>query len=570
MKKVGVGLFFVFCCLALVVLLVSRQEEEVVAAEFLPENVLFYGEQQDFSEMYQAFQDSRLGKTLGRLKYAETAAELGVSTEKIQELETRRQKISEFLEGPALDALFGKEFSVALFPTDSFSAANSPRSLEERLLLVIRPRHNSHILNFLAPFFTENIEQKTVQYGSHTITRYRTDTKRTVSTVTVKGLVLAGLDERLVRKSLDCYDEKKGALQQNNAFQKLRQSLTQSKLFTYFSLPALYEEGRIIAEKLPEKDQQALLAVLKQWKGWGAAAHGAWQEDGLVQTKALVLYDIQNLDSGLAEFFAVKPSHNNTLAMVPTDVLYYCWLNTLNLPLVWEMYSSLLADHPGDMNVLRQEVKDSTGVELEDILTMIGKEFAFLVKDIDSNGIPLPKTALLIQLKDPDAFLAVFEKLLAAAEIPIRKEKYKGENITYWGLAPQGGLQPAFSVQGEYLLLSNSIDIIKQIVAQQIDPKKNFLDNPNIRLVGSGLLLENNSAAYIDIALLADVLKNLASWAGALATLQGPEDARTSQVVVEQIILPLLDGVAMYSKLGARVVIGSEGIVMESTTSVIQ
>ncbi|MBU0945892.1 MAG: DUF3352 domain-containing protein [Proteobacteria bacterium] len=570
MKKVGVGIFFFFCCFALVVLLLSKQEEKVVAAEFLPENVLFYGEQHDFSLMYQKFQASPLGKTLARLNYGEIAVELGSSAEKVQEMETWRLKISTILDSSTVNELLGKEFSVALFPTDSWSVADPTRSLEERLLLIARPRHNAHLFNFLASFFTNKIQQTTVQYGSHSISRYRVDDKRIVSAVTVKGVIVAGFDERLLRRSLDCYDERKGTLQQNSAFQRLRKSLKQAKLFTYVSLPALYEEGRIVSERLSDGDRQAFLALLDQWRGWGAAACGAWEEEGLVQSKALILYDIQELDPRVAAFIAVKPSSNTTLTMVPADVLFYSWVNTLNLSFVWEMYSSWMVDQPGDLNVLRQEVRDSTGVEIEDLLTMVGKEFAVLVKDVDSSGVPLPKAALVIKLKEPKAFLAVFEKLLAAAEIPVRKEKYKNESISYWGLAPQGGLQPAFSIQKEYLLLSNSIDVIKQIVTKQTKPKKNFFENPDMALVGKGLLLKNNAALYIDIASLADVLKDLASWAGAIATLQGPEVARTSQVVVEQIVQPVLDGVAMYSKLGSRIIIGKDTIMMEATASVVQ
>ena len=222
------------------------------------------------------------------------------------------------------------------------------------------------------------------------------------------------------------------------------------------------------------------------------------------------------------------------------------------------------------MNILRQEVRDSTGVEFDDLLKMVGNEFAFLLKDVDSSGVPLPKAALVIQLTEPQAFMTAFEKLLAVAEIPVRKKKYKNEKIAYWGLAPQGGLQPAFSLQGEYLLLSNSIDVIKELVDQQSDPKSTFLENPNIRQVAGDLSLDNNSVTYVDIALLAEDLKDLASWLGTIAMLQGQEVARTSQVVVEQIILPLLDGVAMYSKLGSRTIIGNDTIVVETTTSVIQ
>ncbi len=82
--------------------------------------------------------------------------------------------------------------------------------------------------------------------------------------------------------------------------------------------------------------------------------------------------------------------------------------------------------------------------------------------------------------------------------------------------------------------------------------------------------MNNNSAAYVDIAHLADALKDIAVWAGTMAGLQGPETARKAEIVVNKLFLPLLDGVSMYTRLGSRSVIGEDNIIMESTITVLQ
>ena len=559
------------CSLGLIFFFKGQQEKGVEAADFLPADVLFYGEQLDFTAMYQEFLESRLGRTLTQIDYTGIAAELGEYGEEIRAIKEGWDTLRGVLAEPGFNELLGKEFSVALFPANSFSAANPAKALEERLLFIARPRHNAKMLQFLAPILSKDIQQSTVQYGAHTITRYQIDEKNTLATATVKGLIIAGFEERLVRKSLDNYDTQENTLGGSKDFQRLRKSFEGAKLFSYFSLPALSAQGRMISENLAAEDQKEFLKLLGHWDGWGVAAYGAWREKGVVKDKAEIFFDQKKLDSKVARLCDVKPGDNKTLKMVPADTLFYYWTNTLNLPLLWDLYASTVVDEqPEAFDVLRQELRDSAGVELEEFLAMIASEFALVVKDVGREGIPLPKVTAFVQLRNPEKFLEVFNILLKDADIPLNQKQYKGQDITYWGVAPQSGLQPAFCLVDDYLLLSNSIDLIQQIVTLQTDPTRNLLNSPAMKEVGGNLLEVNNSATYIHIALLADALKDLATWAGAMAVLQGPEMARNAEIVVNKLVLPLLDGVAMYTQLGSRSIITEETIVLESTITIVQ
>lgn len=571
MKKIAIVFLLMGCTLGLLFFLKTQQEKPVEAADFLPADVLFYGEQLDFTEMYQEFLDSRLGKTLTELDYSGIAAELGESGEEIRTMEESWKTLDEIFSDPGFNEILGKEVSVAIFPANSFSAASPAKALEERLLLIARPRHNAQILQFLAPIISKDIKQSTAQYGSHTITRYYLDEENTLATATVKGMIVAAFEERLVRKSLDHYDTQENTLGGSKDFQRLRKSFEGAKLFCYFSLPALSAQGRMISGNLSTEDQEEFLSLLEQWDGWGVAAYGAWREKGVVKDKAEIFFDQKKLDSRVASLCDVKPGDNKTLKMVPADTLFYYWTNTLNLPLFWELYTStIMEQQPMAFDILSQELRDSAGVELEEFLATIAGEFALVVKDVGREGIPLPKILAFVQLREPEKFLKVFHILLQDADIPLSHKKYKGQDITYWGIAPQGGLQPAFSLVDDYLLLSNSMDLVQQIVALQTEPGKNLLNSPAMKEVGADLLEVNNSAAYIHIAQLADTAKNLATWAGGMAVLQGPEMARSAEIVVNKLVLPLLDGVAMYTQLGSRSIIAEESIIFESTTTIVQ
>lgn len=571
MKKTGIVVILIICVLGLFYFFGRNQVKTIEAADCLPADVLFYGEQIDFTDMYKEFLESRLGRILARIDYKGIASELGEQGDSIAAIEASWMKVRSVLDEPAFNEILGKEYSIAVFPAASFSADNPAEAIEERLLLIARPRHNVKMLQLLAPFLSKDIEQSSVQYGPHTITRYKIDEVNILSVVSVEGLLIAGLEERLVRKSLDHYDNKKGSLSRNKDFVRLRKKFKGANIFTYVSIPALSNQGRTLGENLAEEERAEFFALLDEWKGWGAAAYGTWHDKALVKDRAEILYDKSKLDSRIARLCEIRPDENRTLQLVPADILFYYWTNTLNLQLFWELYSSSTTQQePEAFDILRHELRDTAGVELEELLGMVDNEFAMIVDNVDREGIPLPKATLVVQLSKPDEFVGILNVLLRNADIPVSIKQYKGQEISYWGEAPQSGLQPAFTLIGNYLLISNSIDLVKKIVDLPAENGQSLVRSAAMKVVGENLLKDNNSAAYVHIAKLADALKDLAAWGGSMAALQGPETAKNAEVLVNQLILPLLDGVAMYTQLGSRSVIAKDSIVLESNTAVVR
>ena len=571
MKKTGLVTILLICCLGVFFVLQKEQKKEIQAPDFLPEDVLFYGEQHEFATMYQDFTQSRLGKTLSRIQYAEVAAALGADSIFVEKLLKHWLDVDTFLRAPGFNQIFGKEFSLALFSAQSFSPENPAKALEERLLLITRPRPNTKILQFLAPYFSKGIQQSTAQYGAHVITRYRLNEREMLSTVMVDGLVLAALDERLVRKSLDVYDNKTLTLAENSDFQKFRKRFQGASLFQYISLPALMEQGKMIAGALQDDEHRQFLTLLEQWEGWGAVAYGAWKEEDLIKETVEILYNPDGFGREVAGLFGVEASSNKTLAMLPADTLFYYWINSLDLPLLFELYNkTLIEQNPAMYDLLQQELQDITGMGVEEILAMVGRECSIVVQDVGANGLPLPKIMIVLQLKEPQKFKHIFDQILQETEIPINTKKYMGREISYWGIAPQVGLQPAFTLFEDYLLLSNSRELLKEIMLLQEEPERNLMNTQGLEKLRKELTRKNNSAAYIHIDRLADALQKIATWAGGMAVLQGPETARNVDIVVKELVLPLLDGVSMYKQLVSRSEVLEKSILIESTTTVVE
>lgn len=570
MKKFVYAALLFFCGLGLFFFLRSDQSRVVQAADVLPADVMLYVEQHDFVKTYQEFAGSRLGRVLTRIDYVDITVELGGDKDTVVDALNLWKEIDKLINEPAFDQLLGKEFALALFPMPGFSGDDPIKVLQERLLLIAKPRHNAKVLQFLASHIAKDVEQSTVQYGSHTITRYKISEEYKLSIATVGGLVLAAVDERLIRKSLSTFDDQINTLAGSTQYQQLRKNFEEATLFKYLSIELLKEQGKILAEKLPESNRQQLLELLDQWSGWKAGAYGAWDKKGVIKEKLEILYNPEKLDKDMARIFATAPEKNNTLTMVPADTLFYYWGNNLNLPLLYDMYSDMFVEQrPQMFDLLQQELQDTVGMRLEGILELVANECGIIIEKIEGEGVPLPRVLMMLELKDPEKFMQIFQRLLEEAAIPISTSHFQGQEISYWGVAPQEGLQPAFTLSGNYLLLSNSRDLVKQVVALQKNPVDTLVNNPALKELQGELTQSNNSTAYVHIALMADAFKTLATWAGGIAVLQGPESAHKVNVVIEELVLPLLDGVAMYTQLASRTEVKEKSIVVETTILVV-
>jgi len=153
------------------------------------------------------------------------------------------------------------------------------------------------------------------------------------------------------------------------------------------------EQGKLIAGALQDDEQRQFINLLEQWEGWGAIAYGAWKEDGLIKETVEILYDPEDLGREVAGLFGVDASSNKTLEMLPADTLFHYWINSLDLPLLFALYNETLVDHnPAMFHLLQQELQDVTGMGIEEILSMVGRECSIVVQDVGTNGLPLPKT----------------------------------------------------------------------------------------------------------------------------------------------------------------------------------
>ncbi len=566
MKKTLIIALLLVGCVVAFCFFKNGSGPSIQIAEVLPADVVFYQEQHDFVEMYQKFKASKLGKAITGIDLVAITGKMGGDVTAAQDATVLLQKIDKTCNEPIFKQMLGQEFGVAFFAGKGFSADKPEQLVKERLLFVARPQYNAKAMEFLATVFAKDLEKSVSKYAKQNITAYKIDENYSLYTTTINDLLLAALDERLLHTTIDIHAGKNATLASTPNFQKLRGRFSDATLFSYFSLESFKEQMDILAEKMSQNEKQAILEVFKQWNGMQVVGYGAWQREGHIEEQVELLYNESELDPYVAKLFGMEPEGNNTLSMVGAKPLLYWWSNGLNLPLFYERSRELVAGKdPHGFDLLQQEVQDRTGMVLEDILALIGNESALIVNDVSTKGVPIPKIAFVLEIEDKEPFLNLLEGLIAEAGIPLQSVSFQAQEIRYWGMSPQEGLQPAFTLFGKYLLVSNARDMIEQMLLVQENEKDNLSNNPDIKSLKDIVAAVNNSTVYLHIARSADALKAVVNWAKGMAAMQGPEVASRVDVLATDLVLPLLDGVSMYSQVACRSEITNENVVVEST-----
>ena len=565
MKKTGAILGAV-CILAIgLYFFVTARSGKVTAADFLPAETLVYVEQRDLGLLLADFKVSRLGRAVTGIDPMKIATDFGLAPEEINKIRDARRLLDDFFNSPIFNEVVGQELTLALLPVPDDALDAPDKTAAGSLLFIVKPRHNTDLLEMMSSLFSRKLEQTSIQQGMHSIKQYRLEEEKILSVVTVAGYVLAAFDERLVLAGLDRYDGKQNTLAQNKEYIRLRHDFIDAKLFAYVSMPALSGQTSRLAATLDLAQKEEIQKTLNQWKGWEGLAFGAWKEKGRIRDKAVVLFKKDKLNPLVAKMCSVQPVENKTLAMVPADILGYYWTNTMDMSTLWEMFTQEMKDSTEQIKAMEQDVKTFTGVELHQLLAMFGSEAVFLLKEVATDGfIPLPNGAVFLKIDKEEDFVKMLQPLLIKMAIPVQSEDYKGVKLNTLGMSLHPGLQPVYALHQGYLVLASTVDLVKKVIDGGGLAGDALFQQVNQGL-NQRLTKVNNSVSFVRVSSLLIMMKELANWGGTMFSMQSPEAALKSKVAIEQLILPLLDGLAMYEVIGSRSVIEDDAIIMESS-----
>jgi len=567
MKKLFTGLIAV-AILAVSLFFVIKHEntKQLSPSLFLPKNVLFYIHQKDLSSLLDDFKKSHLGMAIAGIDLIQTAKDLTLPDKDILLLKKIQDEGSAFIKSPLFNELFGNDFTLALLPVESVKTHDPKEKIQQSLVLITRPRHGARLVDLLASGFDKVLNQTSEKFDEYTIKTLRQEGSETVSFVTVRDLVLISLNKRLIKDCLDRYIKEKTSLGDNDNFKKIHEMFKDPEVFCYCALDSLNVLFEQTLAATDAKRKNILKAELKKWKGMQAAGYGAWLDADRIRDKGIIILDNSKFDPAVREIYNISSGKNKTLAIVPDHVLGYYWTNTMDFPRYWKMY---LAGANFDKEKVAESldtIKKRFGMSLENILGMLGRQGGFMMQEGEKNKfLPLPDFSFFVRVKDEKNFDKFYNKFLTNPNLNIKNMTYKGEAITSIASVSHGSFMRLYAMHNDYFVATTSMSMMKRII-DVMQGGAGLKNSPGFKMVSTGLLEDNNSVAYLRIGDMIKTARELVNWGLAIMAVQNQQDSRRLGIVVDRILNPIFDGLAMYSDFGMHSRISPNLIVVESTT----
>lgn len=534
-------------------------------AAFVPQNALVFVEQKNIGGLIDGFRSSRLGKTLASFDVERLAGDIGLAADKAAEL-AQSVKVIEDLSSSSLFREFcGKSLALAVLPLDPPSSpgvSGEKTDLPFRMLVIAKPQHKAEFLELISSVYSGKVRQSESKYGKSTIRKMATDDV-TFFVTTVDGFFLFSLEEKTLHDAIDVSSQSEKSLAKMQAFDKLKKQFASPDFFVFTSFEELRRD--LSMTTAAESPVRKIAEQFAATNGLQHSVYGMWRENGQLKDKSVTLIDRKNLDPLVKQMLSVAPERNDTLRLVPEDILTYYWSNTFAPGLMWEMYKEKNKADVETLTGIAQQFKTVTGSDVEKVLALIDGGVSLFMKKGDENAfIPLPHFAVLLKLKDRKQMEEVVRRSVAHLSIPLQENTYKKVTYSSYGLTLSGGLQALYGFHENFLFFANSQKVLEDIV-DTMESGKGFQKGEVYPRLGMDLENGNNSVCFIRMLGLVEGLKELVGWGGTMLAIQNREAAEKSKRLIDEVIAPLLDGMTMFSSIGTSSRLTEDRIVVEST-----
>jgi len=534
-------------------------EKRVDPAALVADNALLYVEQHDIGRLIDSVKASHFGKTVAAMNIGKIAAGLELTADQTSAIEQAVASVAELGNDPVFRELGGRSLSAALLPGESEIVVGGERQiLPVQLLLIASPEHKAELLETISQAFAGEVTERVIPYGKKEIVQFAIERTTFFAAVT-DGLFVFSLNQKTVETALDLRAKSQGTLAALAVFDELKQQL-----------PA----GDFLVFSAPEKLGTAMAAIAggegttEKLAGVRYSIYGIWREGTGFKDRTTILIDRSRLHPVIARILATPPQDNDTLAFVPPGVQIYTWSNALALDAIWESITRESGAGATPPEPVTSKFKEVTGSDIDQVLSLFEPGASLQIAKGSANGlIPLPHITLMLKVKDRVSLEKVVEQGMAGLGIRMEDRQYR--NLIYRAYNPglPGDIEALYAFYGQYLLVGNNRQMLEQIVDAAED-RSGFRQSEEYAGLGMDLEHDSNSVRFIKVADIADGVTELVTWSGAILALQDRNLARRSQVVVEEVIKPLLDGMTTISSVATRTFFAKDRVTVESTIAV--
>ncbi|PID76679.1 MAG: hypothetical protein CSB24_05460 [Deltaproteobacteria bacterium] len=532
-------------------------------ASLLPDNTVFYSRSTDMSSRLASLKDSRLGRAVQGIDLARLAEATGAPQKTVDEINRGLGYIKQGLEHPLFKEVFGKKYAVALLaPAEGVNLQELTLEtfLTGHLMVISRPDDPKKVLTSLEEVFSGKAERKSYQHNGNEITFFADENEAGLYVCPLKELVLLTLSKKVMENSLDLHKSGQNNLAARQHFAKYQKEFAGSHSFTFLQIDQVKKIAAVLADKLSPEVGEQLKPELDKLDGYEYVAAGtSYEKDGKIVCRSSMGLNKEKMAPYLKAIYFTSPEKNQTVHNMAHGSLLYYWLNNLDLQAYYQMLIEEGDFEQKDIDELNREFEQEIGMNLPDLLAIFGKKLTFAIKKSKTQMfLPIPDLYLGMNLQDKAKFEQLIKKITSDNGVQVSTREYKGHTLNFFDELAQAGMKPGYVIKDDLLIIADNQQVMQEVI-DSLDGAGNSDISPDYKQVSKDFDQKNNSITYCNLAGCLEFTKGLVDWAAAFATAGGNEDAKRLQVVLDELVYPLLDGFSMYTHFGSRAVVeGSE------------
>lgn len=513
---------------------------------------------------YRRFLRTPLGTRIRAIDWAGALADLEMDETIFTTILKQIPQIDRLATSYLAREFFSRRVFVALLPPQETGAGS--RLIRKQFVVVTEPAHPARMFELLDTVVAPGPGVAMEQYQGRTIRKYSLAHKLTLYVTRIDGLLLGSLDpaplKRCLDEDLDRLTRIRTGLVNNSGYMAmLKKGGPARDVFFYADASGIATVAA--AALLTGSDHQV---VLESLRGFLAPLEcgGLFLDRGREVRRLTTILRLNPvcLSSLEQKLFARSPVINRKTSVMPADLVAYFWSNWFDLPAWWQKVSGPKARE------IEAAVLEHTGLSMDVFLSLFGEEFGFNVAEIRTSGfVPVPRICLCVEVRDHQRLASLLDAWLEG--LPLRREKVAGGEIV--SLMAAGGLmQPAYALLEKFLIVADGRDQIDAILPATGSPASRstrLTDDPDFIQVDVGMMKPANVIFFARISRLVPGLKEFASWGSILLSIWDKEAAWKSQILVDRIVHPLLDGLSMFRALALRGTVQGRDLVWQAGLS---
>ncbi len=549
----GVGCFFI----------VQPQMPDLL--ELVPEDSVAFVDWESPADSYQAFMKTPFGTRLREMNRPLILSALGFSADKTARVERLAANWEEFSDSLFFKEFFGNRTVLALLQPNS-SDSDFSAALLKNLVLLNTSGRKTAMLSTLVAGLARVQPLPAMKYQGYTIRGYLFNKVYPLYFAFDKEILIAAFDPAPIRQCLDLLlgriIQKGGGMADNAGYTGLKQRARGlDDFFLYVDFVPLKQWIQGISGQETGVTAAGISSSMKMERGVKTAVLFHQTLHPIHQFTSIVRFDASVLSSFQKRIYVRPPMENRKLANMPANLQVYFWSNWLDLPAWWRRTRE--NSSKSDLkraDRLAEFVNRNMGMTMDDFLALFGQQVGLDIKEIKSSGFfPVPRICFCVELTDRKLVQALLEKMVA--DVPVHRAMIAGVPVVSV-LAAGGLMQPSYALLKDYLILADGRDQIEDIL-KPTDAM--LIRDPDFLKLDMGLQQPNNLVFFARAAQVIQGLKELASWLGTIIAIRDERAGARSKVLVDQAVMPLLDGLTMIKGMAVRSYTGPGEIVLQST-----